>query len=118
MFQARKRFSLKNWISANKNKTYEDLKLFLESRDVLPPSEDLFSNILKSSMSDIIVEKSETVVEEISQEEVVPEVVEEELVAQISETVQEEAEENKSTRRSRNKRRKQSVNKDEKESSQ
>ena len=108
MFQARKRFSLKNWITANKNKTYEDLKLFLETRDVLPPSERLFLSISKSSISDVAVEKVE---------EVVQEVVQEELVTEIAEVVQEEVVENKSTRRSRNKRRKQSVSKDEKESS-
>jgi len=106
MFQTRKRFNLKNWIKTNKNKTYEDFKLFLSSRDVVPPPEDLFSSILLSVKNSIPVQE-EVVQEEVVQEEVLQE-----------EVLQEEVVENKSSRRSRNKRKKQSISKDEKESSQ
>lgn len=45
IFCSRKRFNLENWISANKEKSYQEFYQMLVSLKIYPPSEDFFISI-------------------------------------------------------------------------
>lgn len=46
LFKNRKRFNIQKWIKSSQNNSYNDLKLFLEERSVLPPLEEDFQSEL------------------------------------------------------------------------
>ena len=45
IFCNRKKFNLENWISANKEKSYQDFYQMLVSLKIHPPSEDFFVSV-------------------------------------------------------------------------
>jgi len=101
IFQSRKRFNIVKWIKANRNKTYEDFKSFLNTKSVIAPSEEYFQKVLSS------IEKKEQV-ESKSVEESRKETIPIDIELSIPEVKQElndslEEEKHKSRRRRRKK---------------
>jgi len=64
LFVNRKRFNIYKWIKGTKNNSYEDLCLFLNSRDVESPDKAYFKNIVK------IIEKENKQLEELSKNKI------------------------------------------------
>ena len=64
LFVSRKRFNIYKWIKNTKNNSYEDLCIFLDTRDVEHPDISYFKNILK------IIEKENNQLEELSKNKV------------------------------------------------